>query len=95
MSRVCIDIETLTAQEEHDGYLAQHSVGGHVPVPHGGARHHQEPDGVKIVEASWLCPVLWTILQPGVSRVLQQVDQTCKPGQAANDIGYKLVNRNA
>ena len=67
-------METLTAQEEHDGYLAQDSIWGHVTVPHGGARHHQEPNGVKIVEAPWLCSVLRTVLQPGVSGVLEQVD---------------------
>ena len=48
----------LTTEEEHDGDLAEHGLRRHVPIAHGGAGDHQEPDGVKVVEASRLSPVV-------------------------------------
>ena len=63
-------MEELTAEEEHDCDLAEDSFRRHVPIAHSGAGHHQEPDGVQVIEAPWLWPVVSGELQPGVSSVL-------------------------
>ena len=67
---VLISHELLTAEKEHDGDLAEHRLRRHVPVAHGGAGHHQEPDGVQVVEAPRLWSVVRGELQPGVTGVL-------------------------
>ena len=53
-----ISHELLTAEEEHDGDLAEHSLRRHVPIADRGAGHHQEPDGVQVVKAPRLWPVV-------------------------------------
>ena len=50
--------ELLTAEEEHDRDLAEDSLRRHVPIAHSGTGHHQEPDGVQVVEAPRLWPVV-------------------------------------
>ena len=70
---VLISHELLTAEKEHDGDLAEHRLRRHVTVAHGGAGHHQEPDGVQVVEAPRLWSVVRGELQPGVTGVLCRV----------------------
>ena len=59
----------LTAEEEHDGDLAEDGLGTDVPVADGGAGHHQEPDGVQVVEAAGRRAVQGRELQPRVPGV--------------------------
>ena len=62
-------INILTAEEEHDGDLAEDGLGTDVSVPDGGAGHHQEPDGVQVVEAAGRRAVQGGELQPRVTGV--------------------------
>ena len=64
-----ISHELLTAEEEHDSDLAKHCLRRHVPVAHRGAGHHQEPDGVQVVEAAGRRAVQGGELQPRVTGV--------------------------
>lgn len=86
---VLISHELLTAEKEHDGDLAEHRLRRHVPVAHGGAGHHQEPDGVQVVEA----PRLWSVVrgefQPGVTGVLCRARDITTSGLLV--IGHKKV----
>lgn len=65
-----ISHELLTAEEEHDSDLAKHCLRRHVPIADRGAGHHQEPDGVQVVKAPRLWPVVSGELEPGVTGVL-------------------------
>ena len=62
-------MEELTAEEEHDCDLAEDSLRRHVPIAHSGAGHHQEPDGVQVVEAAGRRAVQGGELQPRVTGV--------------------------
>ena len=64
-----ISHELLTAEEEHDSDLAKHGLRRHVPVADRGAGHHQEPDGVQVVEAAGRRAVQGGELQPRVTGV--------------------------
>ena len=63
------NLRLLTAEEEHDGDLAEDGLGTDVSVPDGGAGHHQEPDGVQVVEAAGRRAVQGGELQPWVTGV--------------------------
>ena len=86
---ILISHELLTAEEEHDGDLAEHSLRRHVPIAHGGAGHHQEPDGVQVVEAPRLWSVVRGKLKPGVTGVLCRARDITISGLLV--ICYKMV----